>query len=125
MGSLCMRRIVLAGMVAMVLLTVGCVPSTRVNFQGPSGAVLIVDKKPYHLPAQVDLSRPSGAGGSTRHDGSLAFSSAQSQEIRAEGHIDMFGYNESDVDKLAVNTCILDETQLVKILDGTIVVFRG
>jgi hypothetical protein len=37
----------------------------------------------------------------------------------------MFGYNESDVDRLVVNTCNLDESQLVKIPDGTVVIFKG
>jgi hypothetical protein len=84
-----------------------------------------VDDKPYHLPAQVELTRPGSAGQSKRHDVSLVFTSQQSREVRAKGYIDVFGYNESDVDRLVVNTCNLDESQLVKILDGTVVIFKG
>jgi hypothetical protein len=124
MKAVSLRWIGLAGVVGMMLLTVGCA-STRVTFNGPPGAVMFVDDKPYHLPAQVELERPSSAGQSKRHDVSLVFSTQQSTEIRATGHIDVFGYNESDVDKLAVNTCNLDESQLVKIPDGTIVIFKG
>ena len=108
--------------VAALLLTVGCA-STRINFVGPPGSVLFVDGKPHHLPASVALSRPGGSG-SQRHDVSLA-ANVRSRELRAKGHIDVFGYAESDVDKMAVNTCELDEPHLAQILDGKVVVFRG
>jgi hypothetical protein len=124
METLSTCKVGLPGIAAlMMLLTVGCA-STRVTFDGPPGTVLFVDDKPYHLPAQVELSRPEEVGRSTRHDVSLV-STVQSQELRAKGHIDVFGYAESDVDKLAVNTCNLDEEQLTRILEGTIVIFRG
>ena len=123
MRSLSMHRFGLAGMVAMMLLTVGCT-TTRINFVGTPGSVIFVDDKPYHLPATVELTRPTGAGGSTRHQVSLV-STVQSRELRAKGHIDVFGYTESEIDKLAVNTCNLDEAQLVRIFDGTVVIFRG
>jgi hypothetical protein len=125
MRLLVLRRIELAGVVGIMLLMTGCSYSTRVTFNGPPGSVMFVDDKPYHLPAQVDLERPGGVGQSKRHDVSLVFTSAQSREVRAKGHIEMFGYNESDVDRLAVNTCNLDESQLVRILEGTVVVFKG
>ena len=110
---------------AAVLLIVGCTSTTRVNFVGPPDAVLMVNEKPYHLPAQVELDRPGSVGESKRYPVSLAFTSQQSQEVRTKGYIDMFGYNESEVDKSAIPTCNLDETQLVKTLMGTAVVFKG
>jgi len=125
MESLGTRAIALTGMLAAMLLMIGCTSITRVNFNGPPGSVLYIDEKPYHLPATVELSRPGGSSGSKRHDAGLVFTSAQSQEIRAAGHIDVFGYTESDIDKLAINTCNLDEAQLVKIPSGTTVIFRG
>ena len=125
MRLLALPRLTLAAMVGIMLLTVGCSSSTRVTFNGPPGAVMSVNDKPYHLPAQIELARPGGAGQSRRHDVSLVFTSQESKEVRAKGHIDMFGFNESDVDRLAVNTCYLDESQLVKVLDGTVVIFKG
>ncbi|HEY7117211.1 MAG TPA: hypothetical protein VH475_11515 [Tepidisphaeraceae bacterium] len=119
-----MFRIKLAGLMGIMLLTTGCA-TTRVTFDGPPGSVMTVDNKPYHLPAQVELQRPGGVGQSTRYDVSLVFTSHDAREVRAKGHLDMLGYNESDVDRLAVNTCNLDESQLVKILDGTVVIFKG
>ena len=124
MRSLALRGVQIAAMVAMLLLMVGC-STTRVTFNGPPGSVMFVNDKPYHLPAQVELERPGSAGQSKRYDVSLVFTSQQSKEVRTKGFIDMFGYNESDVDRLAVNTCYLDETQLVKILDGAVVIFKG
>jgi hypothetical protein len=108
----------------LALMSMGCA-TTTIHFQGPTQSVLVVDNKPYHLPAKVELSRPGSPGGVTRHDVSLTFTSSQSQEIRAKGHIDMFGYEESDMDKAAVNTCNLDEEQLIKIVNGTVVIFKG
>jgi len=109
----------------MLLMMIGCTATTRVSFNGPPGGVLTIDDKIYHLPATVELTRPGGSSGSMRHDAGLVFTSRQSEEIRAKGYIDVFGYNESDVDKVAVNTCVLDEAQLVKIPDGTTVIFKG
>jgi hypothetical protein len=110
-----------------MLLLIGCTSTTRVNFNGPPGSVLYIDDKPHHLPAVVELTRPSGSSGSMRHDAGLVFTTTtgQAREIRAKGYIDVFGYTESDIDKVAVNTCNLDEVQLVKIADGTTVIFRG
>jgi hypothetical protein len=123
MGLLSIRRIGLAGAVGMMLLMVGCA-TTRIAVVGPPGTVLTVDDKPYHLPATIEVTRPVGAGGSTRHKVSVV-ATVQSKELRAKGNLDAFGFNESDTDKLAVNTCNLDETQLARIFDGTVVIFRG
>jgi hypothetical protein len=119
-----MRNLSLALFVAaMLLLSVGCA-TTRVNFEGPPGTVLTVDNKPYHLPAQIELSRPSGTGGFTRHDVSLV-TTVDLQELRAKGHIDALGYNESDVDKLAVQTLRFDDSHLQTLQSGTVVIFKG
>ena len=125
MRSFTLRTIQIASVFAVMLLTVGCSSPTRVMFNGPPNSVLFVNDKPYHLPAQVELERPASAGESKRYDVSLAFTSQQAREVRTKGFIDMFGYNESDVDQLAVVTCNLDEEQLVKVLDGTVVIFKG
>ena len=122
MASTRLRATRLAVILATSLLMVGCA-KTRINFVGPPGSVLFVDGKPHHLPASLELNRP-GESGSQRHDVSLV-SSVRSSELRAKGHIDVFGYAESDLDKLAVNTCDLDEPHLSQILDGKVVVFRG
>jgi hypothetical protein len=106
-----------------MLLMIGCTPTTTVNFSGPPGSVLHIDDKSYDLPATVELARPCGSGGAKRYDASFAFTPAQSQEIRAEGYIDVFGYEESDNDKDAVNQCVFDEAQWVMMVNGTTVVF--
>ena len=118
------RGIGFAGIISMLLLTVGCTSSTNINFTGPPGTVLFVDGKPHNLPAQIEISRPGGSSGSMRHDVSLV-ATVQQQELRAKGHIDMFGYPESDADKLAVHTCVLDESQLANIFYGKVLVFKG
>jgi hypothetical protein len=126
-GSIMKSRIThgigLSGLLSWLLLAAGCA-STRITFVGPPGSVITINDKPHHLPATVELTRPAGAGGSTRHNVALV-STVQSKELRAKGHLDLFGYNESDLDKLAVNTCNLDEAQLARILGGTVVIFRG
>jgi hypothetical protein len=123
MRSLAMRTGLL-GVVGMMLVMVGC-SSTKVVFNGPPGTVMSVSDKPYHLPAQIELERPGSVGQTKRYDVSLVFTTRQSQEVRAKGHIDMIGYNESDADRLAVNTCNLNESELVRLLDGTVVIFKG
>jgi hypothetical protein len=49
----------------------------------------------------------------------------QQQELRAKGYIDVFGYNESDIDKFAPNVCKLDEEHLSTVQRGTVVIFKG
>jgi hypothetical protein len=117
-----MHAIGWTGIIGM-LLTVGCA-STRVNFNAPPNTVMFVDGKPYHLPTQIEMGRPPGPGASTRHDVSLV-ATVNSNELRAKGHIDVFGYEETDADRLAINTCNLDEDQLAKIFDGNVLVFKG
>ena len=112
----------LAGMVVMLLLAGGCT-TTKVNFNGPPNTVMSVDGKRYVLPAQIEMSRPA-PGGSTRHDVSLV-ATVHSKELRAKGYINILGYEETDADKLAVNTCNLDEDQLAKIFDGNVLRFTG
>ena len=122
MRSLSVRATGLTMILAASLVMVGCA-KTRINFVGPPQSVLFVDGKPHHLPAAVELSRPGGSG-SQRHDVSLV-ANVQSTELRAKGHIDVFGYAESDVDKMAANTCNLDQEHLAQLLGGKVVVFRG
>jgi hypothetical protein len=124
MTSLSIRGIGVTAVVGMLLLTVGCSSSTKITFNGPPNSVLFVDGKPHHLPTAVDLERGGSVGSPKRHDVSLT-ATVQEQELRAKGYIDVFGYTESDVDKLAVNRCDLDEQHLAKILEGTIVIFKG
>jgi hypothetical protein len=108
----------------LLLLAVGCTATTTVTFKGPPGTVMFVNGQPYHLPAPIDLTRPASPGGSTRHDVSV-IATVGSQEVRATGHIDVFGFTESDFDKVAVNVCDMQEGQLANLLNGTTVVFRG
>jgi hypothetical protein len=117
------HTLIIAGFIGLLFLMTGCA-STTIDLVGPPGTVMTVDNTPYHLPAQVSLARPSGAGSVNRYPVSLA-STVQSQEVRAKGHIDVFGYNESDVDKLATNTLNLDEEHLSNVQRGTIVIFKG
>jgi len=122
MKSISMHRMRLAATLAMMLLSVGCT-TTRVNFNGPPNTVMSVDGKRYNLPAQIEMSRPA-PGGSTKHDVTLV-ATVQSKELRAKGHINVFGYDETETDKLAVHTCNLDEPELAKIFDGNILRFTG
>src|SRR4051812_25974288 len=106
MSSINLRRL---SLLAMMLVTVGCT-TTRVNFNGPPNTVMSVDGKRYTLPASIEMSRPA-PGGTTKHDVTLV-ATVQSKELRAKGHINVFGYEETEADKLAVHTCNLDEAQL-------------
>ena len=125
MKSSIKRPAEITAVLSLLLLTVGCSSPTRVMFNGPPNSVLFVNDKPYHLPAQVELERPASAGPPKRYDVSLAFTSQQARDVRTKGYLDLFPYNESDVDRLAVVTCNLDEEQIVKTLDGTVVIFKG
>src|SRR5687767_12684337 len=90
MRSLCLRRFGLTGIVMAVLLVAGggCY-STRVNFEAPPGSVMFVEGKPHHLPASIELTRPGGTSGSTRHAVSLV-TTVNAQEVSATGYIDVF-----------------------------------
>jgi hypothetical protein len=126
MKFIILRSIQLSSVFAMtMLLMVGCTSPTRVMFNGPPNSVLFVNEKPYHLPTQVELERPASAGETKRYDVSLAYTSQQARNVNIKGFLDMIGYNESDVDKMAVVTCNLDEEQLAKVQEGSAVIFKG
>ncbi len=110
------------GVVGVVLL-VGCSP-TPVLFDGPAGTVMFVDGKPYHLPSSVEFWRPGGVGQSNRYNVSLVFSSPTG-DVHAEGHIDVYGYTESDVDKLVTNTCKFEDAQLADLAAGQTLVYKA
>jgi len=114
------RRAALAVMLACVA---GCA-AAPVTFEGPPGAVMFVDGKPYHLPVSIPLSHPSAAGESKRYPVSLV-TTVQQRELRASGTLDVFGYAESEQDKELTSTCVLDETNLARLLDNTKVIFTG
>jgi hypothetical protein len=117
-----LRRACVIGVLFALPLMIGCT-TTRVNFDGPPNTVLSVDGKRYVLPAQVEMSRP-GPGSSTRHEVALV-ATVQNQELRAKGHIDVMGYEETDADKMAINTCHLDEDHLSQIFSGNVLRFTG
>src|SRR4051794_7244749 len=124
MKSLSKIGIKLAAIFGVLVLNVGCAATTRIHFVAAPGTVMTVDGKPHHLPETIELSRPSGSSGSTRHEVSLV-ATVHSRELRTNGYLDLFGYTESEVDKTVVNTCVLDEDQLTRIFEGTAVIFRG
>jgi hypothetical protein len=110
---------------------IGCSspPTTKVDFVGPSGSVITIDHKAYPLPATVALPRPSEKGKTKRQDVELYVPAVQVADgvrvLDAEGVIDVFGYAETDVDRLATNTCNFSNEELLKILDGYAVIFDG
>ncbi len=106
------------------LLAAACSP-TRINFDAPPGSVMFVNDKPYHLPAQIEFLRPAGVGQSNRYNISLVFTLPNVGEVRAKGFIDVYGYAESDVDKLVANSYKLDDDNLAKLTQGTTLVFKA
>jgi hypothetical protein len=121
--------VVLAG--GLVLANIGCAagPATKVDFIGPAGASMTFEKRDFKLPATVALRRPAEVGGILRQDVEFHFpavpTSNGSVSVDAEGVIEVLGYNESDIDRLATNKCDLTPTQLEKVIDGYAVVFEG
>jgi hypothetical protein len=118
------RRIRLIGIIGMMLMAVGCTATSVVTFRAPPGSVMFVDGQPYHIPGPIELTRPAGADGSIRHDISL-IATVASKELRAKGYIDMFGFTESDLDKIAPNICDLQEGLLANLFEGKTLVFKG
>ena len=124
MQSSAAHRITWFGLIAVLLLLGSGCAQTYVNFDGPRNTVLFVNDKPYHLPSRVEFSRPAGAGQSNKYNIALVFPTTTG-DARAEGFIDIYGYNESDVDRVATNTCTFDDTQLNNLLGGTVLVYKG
>ena len=105
-----------------VAMLAGC-SSTPVVFDGPPGTVLFVDGKPYHLPATVEFWRPGGVGQSNRYDIGLAFGTPKG-DVNAQGYLDVYGYTESDVDRVVTNTCKFEDDQLANLAAGTTLIYK-
>jgi len=112
-------------------LLVGCGSglATKVDFVAPPGSVLTLEKKDYPLPATIALSRPKDPGAITRDDVEIHVPAVKTdkgpQSLDAEGVLEIYGYNESDVDRLATNTCNLSDEELEKAIQGYAVIFEG
>ena len=111
-----------AAMAVMLACAAGCA-SAPVTFEGPPGAVMFVDGKPYHLPREVEFHRPADAGESNKYQIRLVFTTPQG-EVHAKGLALVFGYAESDIDKLVKNSCKFSDDQLAKLAAGTTMVYK-
>jgi len=124
------RSLGLASTLILIAFQVGCAsPTTTVDFVGPSGATMTLDGKTYNLPATVALARPSKKDGVNRQEITFFFplvtTKAGPSELFAEGIIEVYGYDETDVDRLATNTCELSDAQLQKAMEGYAAIFDG
>jgi hypothetical protein len=119
-----MKSLPLAALFAPLLMAAGCSP-TRVNFDGPPGTVMFVNDKPYHLPSQIEFLRPAGVGQPNRYNIGLVFTLPDGKEVRAKGFIDVYGYTESDVDRLVSSSYKLEDADLVKLTQGVTLVFKA
>jgi hypothetical protein len=120
----------LAGTLILVAFQVGCAsPTTTVDFVGPSGATMILEGKSYTLPATVALTRPSKKNAVIRQEVAFFFPAVPTKsgpsELSVEGIIEVYGYDETDVDRLATNTCELSDAQLQKAMEGYAAIFDG
>jgi hypothetical protein len=101
----------------------GCAPS-RISFEGPPGTVLFVDDKPYHIPTYVKFSRYAGNGEAHRYNVRLVFT-MPAGDVHARGTIDIYGYTESDIDRIVINRCVFTDEQLASLAGGKILVYKG
>ena len=100
----------------------GC-SSTPIGFAGPPGAVVFINGEPRHLPTSYELFRPAGVGQSNRYEIRLVFSGPQG-EIHAKGEALVWGYTESDVDRVVVNTCTFNDSELANLAAGKTLVYK-
>jgi hypothetical protein len=104
----------------------GCAsPPTMVRVNAPAGSTMSVGGKRYDLPATVTVQRPRKAGEERREGVAFTFPVGGQQTIGAEGVLQTFGYNESDVDRLSANTCNIGEAELAQLLEGYALIFDG
>src|SRR3954470_12674008 len=116
-------KLVRRAAVAVLLACVAGCASAPVTFEAPPGTVMFVDGKPYHLPSEVEFSRPADASGSHKYKIRLVFTTPQG-EVHAKGLALVFGYAESDIDKLVKNSCKFSDDQLAKLAAGTTMVYK-
>jgi len=116
-----------ATMAALCCLAVGCAsPTTAVEFRAPAGSRMTYDGKRYDLPAVVPLTRPGDDPKKVdRADVLFTFITSAADELPAEGVLEVFGYDETDVDRLSANTCEITENELQQLVQGFAVVFEG
>jgi hypothetical protein len=109
-----------------VWLLVGCAqPMTPVDFHAPAGSTMTFNGKTFNLPAVVPLPRPNRVGDVTHSTVSFTFPGPSSQSITASGALDVFGYDETDLDRLSDNPCDITDSQIGQLLDGYAIEFKG
>jgi hypothetical protein len=126
-GDPAMRQTGVVCALAMLIAAVapGCAsPPTVVRVNAPAGSTMSVGGKKYDLPGAVTVQRPRKAGDERREDVAFTFL-ALGQTIGAQGVLQVFGYNESDVDRLSANACTIGEAELGQLLEGYALIFDG
>jgi hypothetical protein len=116
------RSIAIFGIAAAAFAAAGCSP-TYVTFDAPPGSVLFLNDQPHHLPKQVEVWRPAGNGQANRYNVSMVFVTPQG-ELRAQGYMEVWGYTESDMDKMVQNICKFDDEQLANLAKGVTLVYK-
>jgi len=107
-----------------IALLAGC-SSTPVYFEGgPPGTVMFVDGKPYHLPSRVEFWRYAGNGQSNRYNIEMVFSTPTG-DVTAKGYIDVYGFAESEVDKVVSNSCKFEDAQLASLAGGQTLIYKA
>ena len=67
--------------------------------------------------------RPAGNGQSNRYNIVLAFNTSAGV-IRAKGYADVYGFVESDVDKMVQNNCDFTSQQLTDLANGQSLLYK-
>ena len=111
---------------AVVSMLVGCTqPMTPVDFHAPAGSTMAFGGKTFNLPAVVPLPRPTRVGDVNHSTVSFTFPGPENQSVSASGVLDVYGYKETDVDRLADNPCNITDAQIGKLLEGYAVELNG
>jgi hypothetical protein len=121
-----MRSGLIVSMLGLVSMLVGCAqPMTPVDFHAPAGSTMAFGGKTFNLPAVVPLPRPDRVGDVNHSTVSFTFTGPDHQPIVAAGVLDVYGYDETDLDRLSDNPCDITDSQIGQLLDGYAIEFKG
>lgn len=123
------RKLLVVALLTVMLAGTGCAQTVDIQFDAPSGSTMTVGGQTYELPEMLSLEAPKESAlveTPSRRREEVAFTFPLGGDtVTAEGVLDLYKFHETDVDRYARNTCVIEPEQIQRMRDGYAVVIDG
>ena len=106
-----------------LVLIAGCT-TTTVEFEDPAGTTIVLARRTYTWPAEVEFVRPAEPPDTSVQYFTMVIATADGG-LPVKGEIHLYGYFPKPVDKYTTNKCSIDAVHIEKLRAGHAVTVDG